>query len=118
MVERQKYLHAVKGVVCLDFSQSESPRHVCRTRHKAEKARQAIDPASDGAFRVPVKWTLCEIPVLCLHLPGFESGRAGSGHHQGHWLFYRGHRGSMLSRLRFDYDIFWLLSLWQSFHYQ
>jgi len=63
-----------------------------------------------AVLRVPIKRTLCKIPVLFAFWPCFESGSGrdlvitmviGS--------FAKGHRESVLARLRFDYAILWLL---------
>ena len=97
MVARQKYLHAVKGVVCLDFSQSESPRHVQDAAQSWEgKAsnRPGIWWCFSGSSEMDAVWNSS---ALFAFARLWVRVGAGSGHHQGDWLLYKGHRGSLLA---------------------
>jgi hypothetical protein len=94
-------MHALTGVACLEIGSLEPrPRAGRCTKLRPKGKQQALHLM---VLSVPVKRTLCGIPVLCLHPgPALSRGLGGTGHHCGDWLLLKGHRGSALIRLMLD----------------
>ena len=104
MVERQKDLHAVKGVVCLKFQPIRETSPCCRTRRKAWDSASK-DPASGDALGSRQKDAAWNSSAM------FASDKALSRDWAEQatlrwWLLRGGRCGSVLIRLKLDFSCF------------